>query len=75
VVCIPEARRWSEQELKILEELYTSDKVTLDDIAKVLVGRSRESIIAKAHKMKWTRPAGAAMDLEYYKQLQEVIEG
>ena len=64
--------RWSEKEEEILRTLW--GKVEIEEIAKVLKGRSNAGIVKKAHVLK-LGPIQVEIDLEYYAELIKVTEG
>jgi len=64
--------KWSEKEIEILTNLWI--KTPIEDIAKVLKGRTKTAIIRKASDLNLHsfRPE---IDLEYYAKLLEMKEG
>ena len=65
-------RLWTKQEIEILKNLW--EKVSLEDIAKVLIERSERAIYDKALKIGLP-PAQAEIDLDYYRKLLEMKKG
>jgi len=70
-------RFWTEEEEKILTELWENPEVEIDDIAKVL-SRTYVTVEAKARKMKlsWvSERRKPKIDYELYRKLKEVVPG
>lgn len=69
---------WTEEEDKILIELWDNENITIDDMKKVLIGRTESAITNRAARLKLPPPAyrrKSIIDYRYYKKLMEVIEG
>ena len=49
-------KRWTPEEIRVLQEKYTSDKYTVEEVEKELPSRNRNSIRSKANELGLYRP-------------------
>jgi len=69
-------KKWSEQEIKILKELWNNPNISLNDILKVLTGRTYEAIKWKARNLKLgSKKHHIKIDFEYLRKLGIVVSG
>jgi len=70
--------RWTDEEIRLLKEMWDTPEISLDDMALVLTTRNRDTIRKKAAELKMcpvSERKKPVVDLEYYKKLMEVVEG
>jgi len=70
--------RWTEEELRLLKEMWDIPDVPLDDMAQVLKTRNKDTIRKKAADIGLcpvSERKKPVVDLEYYKKLMEVVDG
>ena len=68
--------KWSEEETRLLKEMWKNPEILLGDMAKVLKSRNKDTIRKKAASLDLapiSERAQPEIDLKYFKKLQEVV--
>ena len=69
---------WTEEEDDILRDLWNNENVTMEDMMKVLVGRTESAISNRTRRLGLPSPTfrnKSTINYEYYRKLMEVVEG
>ena len=69
--------KWSEEEVRILKEMWKNPEILLEDMVKVLTSRNPDTIRKKAATLNLipiSERAQPEINFEYFKKLQEVVQ-
>lgn len=78
MVTMPKNPPWSEEELEVLKQMWNNPEIDLNDMDKVLKGRTRTAIQKKANVVglkAYDLRRKSEINREYLKNLGIVIKG